>query len=755
MDTRPPAAPAPSSLASQPLAAILTFVLIVTVLYLGRGIIVPLVLAVLLAFALGPVVSALRRVRVPHIVAILMAVLAAALLIGAIAYTAVSQFIALAADLPRYQATISDKLRLAQETFGGGQVIDRIVSTIEQVGAQMQSGTEGVTLGQGNPIPVIIANDGTGSLELAQSVLFSIVGPLASLLIVTIFLIFLLLEREELRDRFLKLVSRGDLRSSTEAMNEASERVGRYLLAQASVNMAYGVLFGLGLFVIGVPNAILWGLLAAIFRYIPFVGTLVIASVPILLSIAVDPGWSMLLWVIGLYLLLEVVSNNFIEPRLYGNSTGLTPLAVLVAAMFWATLWGPIGLIVSMPLTVCIVVMARYVPGLGFIETMLGSAPVLLPQERFYQRLIAGNVEEATEVADREIEAGDVGEFYDDIAVPALRLAEADIAGGLADPSHRHRVVETLSEVIENIEGALDAVPDEEEMRVLVFGGKTELDQAIALMVAERVRAAGVPVRVMAPVTLRKEGIAQIDLSRTEIVCLCYLGAKPEIYARYAARRLKRIRPGLHVIASYFHPDLRLSDREGISEDIDVVAHTIALAESSIAAALGADGALVSGPLPSLEETRMAARALSARAAADPAIARSLRRLAKSVETTVAMVTVVPFEDEFADDQGISHAEHLAREVLKRKGTLILEDLQHSPYAHLRSVVESGVRAYAGVPVVLDDRRMGAVLAVFDQEPRLYEEAQIDLIEQDAQPLAADLQTLLARRDAEEKEAID
>src|SRR5690606_25929673 len=295
------------------------------------------------------------------------------------------------------------------------------------------------------------------------------------------------------------------------------------------------------------------------------------------------------------------------------------------------------------------------------------------------------------EVADREIEAGDVGEFYDDIAVPALRLAEADIAGGLADPSHRHRVVETLAEVIENIEGAPDALPNEEEVRVLVFGGKTELDQAIALMVAERVRAAGFPVRVMAPVTLRKEGIAQIDLSRTEIVCLCYLGAKPEIYARYAARRLKRIRPGLHVIAGYFHPDLRLFDREGVSEDIDVVAHTIALAESSIATALGADGALASGPLPSLEETRTAARALSARAAADPAIARSLRRLAKSVETTVAMITVVPFEDEFADDQGISDAEHLAREVLKRKGTLIIEDLQHSPYAHLRSVVESGV----------------------------------------------------------------
>lgn len=750
---RSPAAPANSPLASQPLAAILTFVLIVTVLYLGRGIFVPLVLAVLLAFALGPVVTVLRRARVPHIAAVLMAVLAAILLIAGIAYTAFSQFLGLAADLPSYQATISEKLRLAQETFGGGRVIDRLVSAIGQVGAQVEASAGGLASQEGEPIPVVIAGDGGTSLEIAQSVLFSIVGPLASVLIVTIFLIFLLLEREELRDRFLMLASRGDLRSSTEAMNEASERVGRYLLAQAAVNMAYGVLFGVGLFLIGVPNAILWGLLAVIFRYIPFVGTMIIAAIPILLSIAVDPGWTMLIWVIALYLLLEAVSNNAVEPRLYGNSTGLTPLAVLVAAMFWATLWGPIGLIVSMPLTVCILVMARYVPGLGFIETILGSAPVLLPQERFYQRLIAGNVEEATELADREIEEGEVARFYDEIAVPALALAEADIAGDLADPSHRQRVVETLAEVIENIEGTVEAGNGEDAARVRVFGGKTELDQAMALMVAERVRDAGIPVKVMAPVTLRKEGIAQLDLSGADLACLCYLGAKPGIYARYAARRLKRIRPDLTVIAGFFHPDLRAVIGEEGPDEIDVVAHTVALASQAIATALGAEGA-TAFEAADLPETRMAARALSARAAADPDIARTLAQLAQTVGTTVAMVTIVPREGGAGDGHRASHAEHLAHEVLKRSGTLIIEDLQHSPYGHLRSVVESGVRAYAGAPVALDDPRLGAALAAFDQEPRLYEDAQVDLIETAAQRLASQLKALLARHDAEEKEAI-
>lgn len=752
MDTRPPASPAPSPLASQPLVAILTFVLIVAVLYLGRGIFVPLVLAVLLAFALGPVVHGLRRVGAPHILAVIVSVLAVFALISGVAYLAFSQMLSLAADLPRYQATIGEKLRMLQETFGGGRVIDRLVATIERLGAQVGASAETLAEQSPEPIQVVIANNGMGSLETAQAVFFSIIGPLASVLIVTIFLIFLLLEREELRDRFLKLASRGDLRSSTEAMNEASTRVGRYLLAQATISAGYGTLFGAGLFVLGVPNAVLWGLLASVFRYIPFVGTLIIATIPILLSIAVDPGWTMLFGVIGLYLLLEVTSNNIIEPRLYGTSTGLTPLAVLVAAMFWATLWGPIGLIVSMPLTVCIVVMARYVPGLGFIETILGSAPVLLPQERFYQRLISANVEEAIELADREIEKDGIAAFYDDIAVPALRLAEADIAGDLADPSHRHRVVETLAEVLDDI---AEAAPenDDEGPRVRVFGGKTELDQAMALMVAERVRARGFSAQVMAPVALRKEGISQIDLSQTEIACLCYLGERPNIYARYAARRLKRIKPDMVVVAGYFHPDYKGGQVEGATEEIEFVAHSIALAEHAIALALGEDDSAIAQNPETTPQLRLAARALSAQAAAHPDIGQSLRELARSANTTVAMVTIVPLGDSSADKPKRSHAEHLAHEVLKRSGTLIIEDLQHSPYAHLRSVVESGVRAYAGVPVPLEDGQLGAVLAIFDQEPRLYDDAEITLLEKAVTQIATEIRDLLVRREAEQEEA--
>ncbi|RDE08049.1 AI-2E family transporter [Pelagibacterium lacus] len=753
MDKRSPAVPVQAPPTGQPLSAILTFVLLVAVLYLGRGIFVPLVMAVLLAFALGPVVNALRRVGLPYVLAVISSVLAVIVLLGGIAYVAFSQFLSLASDLPRYQATISEKLRMLQETFGGGQVVDRLVSTIEQVGAQVGAGAGAVE--EGAPMPVTIVDGGAGSMEAAQTVFFSIIGPLTSTLIVTIFLIFLLLEREELRDRFLKLASRGDLRSSTEALNEASSRVGRYLLAQAAISAGYGIVFGSGLLLLGVPNAILWGLLAIIFRYIPFVGTLIIAAFPVMLAIAVDPGWTMLFGVIGLYLVIEIVSNNIVEPRFYGDSTGLTPLAVLVAAMFWATLWGPIGLIVSMPLTVCLVVMARYVPHMGFIETLLGSAPVLLPQERFYQRLIAGNVEEATELADREIEATSIGTFYDAIALPALQLAQADVAGDLADPSHRHRVVETLSEVIEGIEEGEGTGPGETQPRVMVFGGKTELDHAMALMVGERVRAMGHSVRVMAPLALRKEGIGQLDLRAADIACLCYLEEKPEIYARYAARRLKRLKPGLTIVTGYFHPDLRARNGSEATADIAAVAASVAEAEQAIAVALGDDTRGTAVSLEALGDLRARARALSARAAADPGIAEVLRHLAQEIGATVSMVTYLPLAGPAEADGEASHAEQLARQVLESGGSLIIEDLQHSDFARLRGVIETGVRAYAGAPIRGADSEIGAVLAVFDQEPRIYKDAEIDTLEASARNLAAEINELVRRQEADEKEAID
>ena len=292
-------------------------VLAIMVLYLGAGIFVPLVLAVLLAFALAPVVHRLRRLHLPHIVAVLLAVLLAGAVLLTIGYIVATQLIKLASDLPRYQTTVIEKFTALQQTLGGQGgtgFLSSLGDALGQLQGQLDKADGAETT---RPMPVVITNDAAGPLTMVQSVLHSVLGPLTTAAIVAVFLIFLLLEREDLRDRFLKLVSRGDLRTSTKVMNEAAARVGRYLLVQFCVNLSYGVIYGTGLSLIGVPNAVLWGLLAAIFRYIPFVGTLIASSIPFTLAFAVDPGWSMLFYSVAMFATLELLTTNAIEPRLY------------------------------------------------------------------------------------------------------------------------------------------------------------------------------------------------------------------------------------------------------------------------------------------------------------------------------------------------------------------------------------------------------------------------------------------------------
>jgi len=397
------------------------FLIAIGALYVGQGIFVPLVLAILVAFALAPLVGLLRRLHIPIVGAVILSVALTALVITLLGLVLATQLARLAGDLPQYQQPIIQKLVALQTSLGANGLVDRIDTLMQTLGNLASGSTVSPTAP--SPFPVTFANGPSSSFAGISGVFGSVLGPLATGAIVTLFVVFLLLQKDDLRDRFLKLVSNGNLRISTEVMNESAARVSRYLVAQLGVNAIYGVILGLGLSLVAVPNALLWGLLAALFRYIPFVGTLIAISIPVALAFALDPGWSRVIEVIVLYGMLELVTTNGIEPRLYGARTGLSPIAVLLSALFWATLWGPIGLILALPLTVCLVVLGRHVPQLRFLEVILGTEPVLSPMERLYQRLLAGNVEEAIELAEAEIEMSSPLEFYDSIAIPLLLLA--------------------------------------------------------------------------------------------------------------------------------------------------------------------------------------------------------------------------------------------------------------------------------------------------------------------------------------------
>jgi predicted PurR-regulated permease PerM len=584
-------------------------------LYFGRDIFVPFSLAVLLSFALAPLVNWLRRLRAPKIAAILIAVTLAGSVIGGIGFVVAGQVVQLASNLPTYQQTIRTKLQSLRSTAPGGGVVGQVTETIKEISEELAGSASQNQLrntsGPNNPISVRIEPGSAQPIEMIQTVLGPLIAPLATAGLVIVFVIFILIEREDLRDRFLKLVGAGDLQTSTEALNEAAARVSRYLLMQLLVNLTYGVPLGLGLYFIGVPNALLWGLLAALLRFVPYLGPFLAALFPIALAFAVDPSWSMLGWTIALFLVLELISNNIIEPWLYGTSTGLSSLAIIMSAIFWTSLWGPVGLLLSTPLTVCLVVLGRYVPQLEFLGTLLGSDPALSPHERFYQRLMGGNVEEAVEIAEGYVDENGLLAFADDVAIPALRQAETDRRRSTSDINYRSVVTNGASAVIRDLEEteeerrrkkadpsgevAVDersdpgaVVADRKPIKVLGLAGRTDLD-LVGLSLLEAVLRDSYPeadLAVLPPSAVAQDAIGRLDLGGIDVVVISYFHPQPEIYARYLVRRLKRRAPHLEVIVCAWNaPNLgvTLSHTEGAAPLAKLVVATIEDASRALA----------------------------------------------------------------------------------------------------------------------------------------------------------------------------
>jgi hypothetical protein len=404
-------------------------------------------------------------------------------------------------------------------------------------------------------VPVVIEQPEMRPLEVLRTIAGPLIAPLATAGMVIVFVIFVLIERTDLRDRFIRLVGHGDLQKSTRVLNDAAERVSRYLLMQLVVNICYGIPVGIGLYLIGVPNALLWGLLATVLRFIPYLGPFLAALFPTVLAFAIDPGWTMLLWVIALFVVIELIINNAVEPWLYGSSTGLSSLAIILAAVFWTTLWGPVGLFLATPLTVCLVVMGRYVPQLEFLGVLLGSDPVLAPEERLYQRLLAGNVEEAIAVAESEIAESSPINFFDQVVIPMLRLAESDRQRGVISAETLAKLADDAIFAIQELEDEFENLaPTGPDSSVICVGGRSEIDHAAAEAAVAALRCNGIAARATAPVRLSRDPGVMIDLTEAKVICLCYLDTHPQAYARFLARRLKRQAPEAKTLLCYLNP---------------------------------------------------------------------------------------------------------------------------------------------------------------------------------------------------------
>jgi predicted PurR-regulated permease PerM len=575
-------------------------VIIIAMLYFGREIFVPIALAILLSFVLAPVVGLLQRIHAPRGLAVVSVVLLAFALIFALGSLLAAQLTQLAGDLPRYQSTISEKIQSFRDTKAGRGTLERASDMLKDLSKELDGPKDAATprlpnaRGPQATVPVEVRQPDPGALESLRSLISPLVHPLATTGIIIIFVIFILLQREDLRNRLIRLAGSYDLQRTTAALDDAASRLSRLFLTQLVVNGAFGVVIGLGLWLIGIPSAILWGILAGVLRFVPYIGAVIAAAFPLALGVAVDPGWSMLLWTLALFLTVEPLVGHVIEPMVYGHSTGLSAVAVVASATFWTALWGPIGLVLATPLTVCLVVLGRHVDRLEFLDVMFGDRPALSPPEIFYQRMLAGDPTEAAEKAEEFLKERSLASYYDEVALKGLQLAQVDAGRGALDQDRlakiRDAVREFASDVSEQDErpqiraelttdaeasSAVESVAENSahehlpiiskdqlppewsgEYPVLSVAGRSLIDEAAAIMLAQLSTAHGLAARVEGADALSTANVFRLETAGVASVCLVYLDADGAAHMRYAVRRLRRKLPKAKIILGCFVKDI-------------------------------------------------------------------------------------------------------------------------------------------------------------------------------------------------------
>lgn len=644
------------------LQGLLIAAIVIGALYFAQDVLLPLTVAILLSFVLTPPLLVLQRIKVPRVAAVIIVVAVAFSILGGLGWLISHEATKLAGNLPSYRATLSEKVETLRETTAESQVLRKagdvltgLESQLERPAAELtearpgeagaessaEVGTaevgqaqpgadapgqaapgeaelEGIDTGaERQPIPVEIRVPTLTGLDLYRSIAGTVLPPLVTASIILLFVVFILLEREDLRDRLIRLFGGSDLQRATSTMSEAATRLSHFFARQVLVNAAYGTFIGVALWAIGMPSPIAWGILAMVMRFVPYVGSYIAAAIPVLIAAAIDPGWTLVLMVIALFVVGEFTMGEFVEPLVYGRGTGVTPIAVIVSQVFWTWLWGPVGLIIATPITVCLAVLGRHVNGLRFFDLLLGDRPALSPAQSFYRHALIGDAANATYKAERALKDESLLTYLDDVALGGLAYAERDLARGALDPEQTDRIAATVAEVLDNLdvyepkrwfsrlrrrlekagaEPVKDGRPvDEPETEdahvvdpgrfapgwgagtpILCIGGRTSLDTAAALTLARALEKRGLKSEVLPPDALAADTIDRLAATPARIVCLSYLGfGNGPVEIRYVVRRLRRILPkDTLILVAYWDRDAASGDETGLVD----VAHADAYA---------------------------------------------------------------------------------------------------------------------------------------------------------------------------------
>jgi predicted PurR-regulated permease PerM len=608
-----------------PLLTLASIVVAIASLYFAKEILLPLALAIFLSFLLAPLADRLEKWGLGRIPSVISVVTATFLILGILGWIVTSQLVDLSSHLDEWKDEIIAK---ARDLKPDSAVFDDVAKTIDEVNQKISEKepagdgepvADGPAAAEDKPEPGIfeqlrrelqLSDDGEpvnvrvvglppSPLEQIRSWLGPLVAPLTTAGVAVVLVIFILLKREDQRNRLLQLFGSANLHASTEALTDVTERVSKYLRMQFLINAGYGISVGLGLAAIGVPSAITWGVLSFSLRFLPYVGPWISAIMPLTVSLATSSGWTQPLLVAGLFVILELLVNNVAEPMLYGRSTGVSGVGVIVAAIFWTWIWGPIGLVLAMPLTVCVVVMSRYIPGLQFLSVLLGDQLSMAVSEKVYQRLLAGDCDEAMEYAKPLVTEGSLARAYDEAVVPALVMAENDRHAGRLHDEQSELVQETARDLIDELAefaaaGAVqddavtgqpdDATSERPLRRVLCIPLRDQADEIGAAMLGKLLSRERVAVEYGSVGALTSELVDAVETSGADLVVLSIVPPLPPRSSRLLCRRLHDRYPNLPLIIGFWNGARPQDVRRRLADDQAEVATTLADAVERIRA---------------------------------------------------------------------------------------------------------------------------------------------------------------------------
>ena len=781
----------PSSLApSAALSGIwglLLLAFVVAALYFGRSVFVPIALATLITFLLSRLVTRLER-WIGRIAAVLVTVIAMFSIFAGASWVIGRQVIDLADKIPDYQANIVAKIRSLRLPAGGP--LARFSSSVHVLQKELVAPSPAPLTDRApddsstrtsppvaSPIPVKIIEGRSAIPQLMQETLSAILSPLGTAALVLLLVIFMLLKREDLRGRLIRLVGQGRISTTTRAMEDAGRRVSRYLSTQFLVNTCYGICVAIGLQLIGVPNAALWGVLAGVLRFIPYVGPWAGALLPIVLSFAISSSWFTPLMTIGLFIVLEAIASNVVEPWLYGANTGVSPIALIISAVFWTWLWGPVGLVLSTPLTVCLAVIGRHVPRLEFLGTLLSEDQALAPHEEFYHRLLSFSTDTAEEFATKYLETESLTSFYDKVVIPAIAAVEIDAHSGSLIAEQRTSALQRIHEIIDDFSGWKASRNDKDEQksddvigvappiggRVLCLPAGAYRDELAGEMLAQLLRNQGFEAENL-PARLKHDELIDRTLEiQPECICVSVLPPTSIAQARHLCsaihERLGNVRSLVGAWSARFDAE-KLRERLRASQVSDVAVSLADAVQRVCKMSVAITDAMLPAPAPPNEEERLAE--LNGLNLLDTPMEAEFdqvtERLTKLFKVPMALLTLIDKDRQWfksqiglpadlAEARCTSRDVSLCAHVIANDEVLIVRDLARDPrFANNPFVKERGLRFYAGVPLRGPNGFPIGTLSILDTKPREMTRQEQELLKM----IAGDVMEQIKRRPVSE-----